>query len=191
MEIVFYPSIFSKRKLIFDKESHLKLSYVNQYLIKEFKREEIVGFRFGIEWISAYMFPVGLKFYIEVLNINGNTIKLTQKSFYGIRYRSMRNSYIEILNSLFDTYFDEIYQSYFRYYSQKEDIEFDKISIKSSGVLFKNKQVFIPYSELNIRGYKRFFVLSSINDSKIQLTLTYIDDYNSYLIYNLIKEIMK
>lgn len=159
--------------------------------------EEPLQYRFGIKWIRGFEFTVGRKYQLFIKNGDGDTIKISFGSYYGINKIPLFNQYIEILNQLWRSYFDGLVDQYLELFKQKvpftlANVKFDEFGIKIKSVNFiKEEEKSLPWTDVGTRDYQTYFaIFSKQAPSIINKGYSYLDDWNTRVLYSVVQTIL-
>lgn len=164
----------------------------------QFDKDVITDYRFGIKWIKGFEFTIGREYQIFIRNQNRETLKINFKSLYGINKNEHHKLYVEILEALWDFYFGNITNNFLdRFYNDEEfsiaNVHFskDKLIIKVDR-LIKEDEIEISWNKLGTKDYHTYFAIYSIeNPAKINKSFSYLDDWNTAILYSLVRTILK
>jgi hypothetical protein len=187
------------KKLLFTQQS---ITFGNQKLsvptITDLSQGESLQYKFGIKWIRGFEFTVGRKYQLFIKNSDGQIIKISFGSYYGINKLPLYNQYAEILNQLWETYFDGLVDQYLALFSQKipfflANVKFDESGIKIKATNFiKEEEKSLLWHDIGTKNYRTYFAIFSIqNPSDINKGYSYLNDWNTGVLYSVIKTILK
>ena len=177
------------------------LKFQNKNLKKNpftiFEKEEIAEYKYGIRWIS-FRITYGRDYQIFVRNKKGEILKINFKSYFGKNKKEYHQKYIDILNVLWNNFFDEIAQGFLKKFKNNEsfkigNVEFDEvgITIAISGIA-KTKKTKISWENVRTKNYYTYFAIySSQNPSEINRGYNYHDDWNTGVLYSVLRTILK
>ena len=162
-----------------------------------FKKEEIAEYRYGIRWIS-FRLTYGRDYQILIRNKKGKILKINFKSFFGQNKKEYYQKYIEILDVLWNNFFAEIAQDFLKKFRNNEsfeigNVEFDEtgITIAVSGIA-KTTKTKIAWENVRTKNYYTYFaVYSSEKPSEINRGYNYHDDWNTGVLYSVLRTILK
>ena len=162
-----------------------------------FEKEEIAEYKYGIRWIS-FRITYGRDYQIFVRNKKGEILKINFKSYFGKNKKEYHQKYIDILNVLWNNFFDEIAQDFLKKFKNNEsfkigNVEFDEvgITIAISGIA-KTKKTKISWEKVRTKNYYTYFAIySSQNPSEINRGYNYHDDWNTGVLYSVLRTILK
>ncbi|GAA4212417.1 hypothetical protein GCM10022289_43300 [Pedobacter jeongneungensis] len=177
------------------------ISFGNQKLsvstISDLSQGEPLQYRFGIEWIRGFEFTVGRKYQLFIKNGDGETIKISFGSYYGINKISLFNQYIEILNQLWRSYFDGLVDQYLELFKQKipftlANVKFDEFGIKIKSASFiKEEEKSLPWDDVGTKDYQTYFaIFSKQAPSLINKGYSYLDNWNTRILYSVVQTIL-
>jgi len=192
MNIEFKSTIFSTKKSLQIKDdfSLLESSVYNSDL-KTFAKNDIIGIRFGVSWITGYQFTIGRVYCLDIRNKQNEVISVRLKSVYGIRRKHLGNKYLELLNIIIDTYFTDIYNEYLNSFSRNEVIEIESVRLSEEGIWVKKGNEIIKWEDLDVGVFHNYLSLTSKHNSKNYTQLYYLNDWNTYLIEILVKQVIQ
>lgn len=190
-EILFKTTFFNEEQRIILDADYIEFykSSTDKNPVK-FSKLEIDAFRFGIKWISGYKFYIGRIYCIDIKNVTGTIIKIRLKSIYKIRVKELHAKYSLILNTVLNYYFSEVINQYVKLFNRKESFSILNIQFNQSDILIDNKQN-INWNEVDVRGYTRYIAVSTRKDSGIYKAFDYVDDWNVWILYNVLRQILR
>jgi hypothetical protein len=160
-------------------------------------RNELKGYRFGIRWIE-FEITYGREFCIFLREGAHNEIKIGIKSFLRRQLEFKGQCYFEILESLWDFYFEQIADEYIARQRNGEDFSIeevrfskDHISIPVSGSL-KNKRVEIPWYRVGTSNFQTYFAIYDKEDAvNVNRGFSYLEDWNTGILYSVVRDILE
>jgi hypothetical protein len=165
-------------------------------LFTRFDKCTIKDYRYGVRWIRGFEFIVGREYLIYIRSETNEIIKLSFKSFYGIKKELFNNLYDNILKHLWELYFGEIAQSLINRFCNGEEIEVCNVKMSQLNVeikvygLLKEQSASIPWEKVATKEYYTSLVIFSLEDPKINRGYKYLDDWNTGLLYCVIKTLL-
>lgn len=190
LEIDIKPSILDrKRKLIINPEF---ISYEDSDWIDVpdtlLKKDQISGFRFGIEPIKGYAFTIGRRYCVDIKGDDNNAMKIRFTSLYKIRNLELYKKYISILDAFFNIHQDNIIDRYINSFNQHTYVEILGTTFKRESVLFNGHD--IPYGDLGVKEYTGYFALFSKSNPKVYKAYSYLKDWNSAVLFTLSRRLL-
>ena len=165
-------------------------------LYTTFDKKEIVEFRFGMKWI-AFTITIGREYFIYIRNNENKILKINFRTYFGRKKNEYHQLYSDIIQNIRKIYFDEIVFEFIKKHENKEnfaigDVKFnDKgITIKTSGILNVIEKI-IDWNNIRIKSYITYFsIYSSENPININRGFSYLDDWNTYVLFEVIGTIL-
>lgn len=164
----------------------------------DLSKEEPLQYRFGIKWIRGFEFTVGRKYQLFIKNADGETVKISFGSYYGINKIALFNQYEEILIQLWKSYFDGMVDQYLSLFEQKTpftlaNVRFDEFGIKIKSINFiKEEEKWLPWADVGTRDYRTYFaIFSKQNPAGTNKGYNYLTDWNTGVLYSVIQTILK
>lgn len=187
-----------QRRLVFN-ENHIKFEdkdFGNK-LFTIFDKEEIKDYRFGVRWIS-FEFTYGREYQIFVRNKENKVIKISFKSYFGRKKNILHKLYDEILTELWNFYFEDIIDKLIEKHLNDEEFSIGKVEFKKDTIelnvsgIFNEKKVSIPWDKIRTKAYRSYFSIYSIdNPSEINSGYSYKEDWNTNVLYSVIRTLLK
>ncbi|MCX8532518.1 hypothetical protein [Chryseobacterium luquanense] len=179
-----------KRQLIIDEE-FLKFENKDHTddLFTIIPKNEIAGIRYGIHFIRGFEFYVGREYQIFIKTNLGKELKISFKLFYGRKLDKKHQLFCDIIDELWNCYFDDILNKYIRQYNNNEEFNLGGILFRDTCIEFDNKE--ISYSDLGIKKYNHYLIIYSKEDQYKNKMLYFLKDENAVLISSLISLISK
>ena len=187
-----------QRRLIFNEENFkFEDKDFGNYLFTLFDKKEITDYRFGIRWIR-FEFTYGREYQIFVRNKENKVIKISFKSYFGRKKNILHKLYSDILTELWDYYFEDIINNFIDKHNNSQEFSIgdvlftkDNVELNISGI-FNQKKVVIPWDKIRTRAYNSYFSIYSIdNPSDINRGYSYKEDWNTNVLYSVIRTLLK
>ncbi|MCD1117202.1 hypothetical protein [Chryseobacterium turcicum] len=179
-----------KRQLIID-ENFLK--FENKDHIKDLfsiiPKNEIVGIRYGIHFIKGLEFYIGREYQIFVQTQSGKEVKIFFKLFYGRKLNEKHQLFSDIVDELWNYYFNDILNHYLLQYNNNEIFDLGGILFKNACIQFDKKEIL--YSDLAIKKYNHYFMIYSKEDQYKNIMLYYLKDKNAVILVEVLNTIIK
>ncbi|MES2556502.1 MAG: hypothetical protein V4604_10150 [Bacteroidota bacterium] len=195
--LTFKPNLIlgPTKQLIVSKES-IQLNRIgksNEQAI-HFDKNDIVSYRFGIKWITGYMFTIGREYQLFIKDNTDRTIKINLKSFYGFKKKELTQRYSKIIESVWKNYFAKIANDYLKQLSDGEMITIcgvritDKeVTIETNNPLNK-KSISIPWEHVGTKDYHTYYaIFSTENPTDINRGYYYKDEWNVGVLYSVME----
>lgn len=154
-----------------------------------FGKGEVAAYRFGVEPLQGYAFTIGRRYNIEIQGFNNQVMKIKFISLYGIRNKDLYQKYSMIIEALFSSHHEDIFNRYITQYKQTSSIEILGTQFRSYGVNFGTEKVL--YNDLEIKEYNSYFALFSKSNPKIHRSYSYLKDWNAAVVYSLAKRMLE
>ncbi len=191
-EFTIVRSIFDQRKRSLTVDYDYILFENNDKkddLFTRINKDEIVGFRYGIHFIKGYRFYIGRDYQIFIQTKNKKELKINFKLFYSRKLNEKHQLFLDIVNTLWDFYFDDISTNYLQL--AKNGINFDlaEVSFFKDRIRFNNSEIY--FSDLEIRDYKQYYVIYSKKDKNQSKLLYYLQDKNAVILHDVLCRLLK
>ncbi len=174
----------------------IKQDYI-EYKDIRIEKTDIVEYRHGVRWLSGLKFTIGRDYQIFIKSKNGQIMKISFMTFYGINKKELWEKYIDILNKTWNYYFSKITDEYLeKFYDGQTIIIADvKISLENvvfkSTVGFKEKEVTVDWDNLGAKDYVTYFALYSKTDSaNINRGFKFKDVWNAGVLQSFINYVL-
>jgi len=163
-----------------------------------FKKNEIREYRFGINWIKGFEFTIGREYVVFIRSSFDRTIKISFKTFYGVRKKEYHKLSNDILTFLWLFFFDDITTKHYQAFQKGEDISIGRAILTKEAViikeraLLKEKQTVIPWEQLAIKDYYTYLaIFSAVDASNTYATFSYLKEWNTGVLFSLVSTILK
>jgi hypothetical protein len=156
-----------------------------------FKKDDIKGFRYGIKWIKGYQFTIGRIYCIDIQDKNDRIIKLRLKSLYGIRKNQLNDKYLEILENLYDNFFDEISLKYLSKFDENIDFELGGLIFSQKGILFNKQSEFVSWNNIETSSFMTYYSIYPKSNPHSYKVFEYLNDWNTGILYSVSRQILK
>lgn len=179
-----------KRSLIID-ENFLKFENKDhiENLFTIISKNEIVGIRYGIHFIKGFKFYIGREYQIFIKTISDKELKIFFKLFYRRKLNKKHQLFSDIVNELWNHYFDEILNKYIQQYNNNEEFNLCGIVFKNACIQFDKREIL--YSDLAIKKYTYYFMIYSKEDLYKNKMMYYLKDNNAVILVELLNNIIK
>lgn len=163
-----------------------------------FEKNEICEYRFGVNWIKGLEFTIGREYVIFIGSLSGQTIKISFKTFYGIRKKEYHKLSNDILAALWLFFFDDITTKHYQAFQSGVDITIGRATLTKEAViikeraLLKEKQTIIPWEQLAIKDYYTYLaIFSAVDAANTHATFSYLKEWNTGVLFSLVNTILK
>jgi hypothetical protein len=184
--------IFLKDLITFDDKSS------DGDTLASIKKEDIKDFRYGIIWLNGFRFIIGREYQIYIRSHTNQIIKLNFSTFYGINKKNLHEKYRGIVDTLWDLYFSDVVRKLLLDFYSGKTINVCDVLISSDSVIIQSKGLFktvkhdISWNQLQTRAYATYFAIySSENPADINKSYKYLDDWNTAVLYSVIRTIVR
>ncbi|MBS1600914.1 MAG: hypothetical protein JST75_22020 [Bacteroidetes bacterium] len=193
LELTIQSTIFDKKR--FFKITPEFIEFEDHDLtdppVTKFLKSEIVALRYGIKWINGYRFTIGRVYCIDIKNDQNKVIKIRLKTIYRIKRKMLREKYSTIVNAIFNNFFLDIVNLYLDRFNNSERIELIGVLLTDDGVRLSKKSEMISWLELGTKNYASYYALFSLKDPNFYKAFEYVNDWNAYLLYAVVTQILK
>jgi len=174
-----------KRQLILDKDfiQFEKKDRKND-LFTIIKKEDIVGVRYGIQFINGYRFYIGREYLIYIKTISQGEIKINFKLFYGRKLNEKHQLFCDLVDELWYCYLNDLSQDYLDKINRGENFELCGVQFSTGKIKLNNKELL--FENIEIEAYKHYYVIYSKQDRYHNKMLYYLKDENSVILSDLI-----
>ncbi|TDP02495.1 hypothetical protein [Flavobacterium sp. 245] len=194
-----------KRSLLdnYERELHLHADFIKfedkdlrNNGFTSFKTDEIKEFCFGTT-LYQYRIVFGREYQILVKNFDNEILDIKFKSYFGIKKYKSHELYVEIVNAIWDLYFTKQVYSFIKEFEAGESFYIGEVNINPEGVvifvsrLLKQEKKLIPWEDVALRKYSSYVsIYSSKNPLDFNRGYSYKKDWNTLVLYNVIKNIL-
>ena len=190
-EIKFKPAIFSKeRRIILHPEFMEFYKSPEDTEPVKFSKLEIDAFRFGIKWLRGYKLIFGRIYCVDIKSATGNIIKIRMTSVYKIRAKKLHEKYSSLINIILQYYASEMVAHYLKMFNYKQPFSILNVHFNQSGIVINDKQN-IDWNNMDVRTHTRYIAVSTRNKSDIYKAFDYIEEWNTLILYNVLRQILK
>jgi hypothetical protein len=187
----------------YERELHLHSDFIrfeDKDLINNgftsFKTSEIKEFCYGMT-LYHYRIVFGREYQILIKNFNDEILKIKFKSYFGIRKYKSHELYTEIINAVWDLYFAKQVFAFVKEFQAGESFYIGEVNINPEGLiilvsrLFKQEKKLIPWEDVGLRKYNSYIsIYSKKNSLDFNRVYSYKRDWNTFVLYNVIKNIL-
>ncbi|WP_294220894.1 hypothetical protein [uncultured Chryseobacterium sp.] len=179
-----------KRALIIDEE---RIRFENKDLKNDLftviDKKDITGIRYGIHFINGYHFTIGREYLIFIRLSSGNELRISFKLFYGRKLKEKHQLYAEIVDALWDCFFNDILDQYDRKLENSEVLTIAGIEIAGDRIKFNRSEIL--FKELELKRYYHYFMVFSKKNPHLNKMLYYLKDQDAVILLNILNNIIK
>ncbi|WP_294232085.1 hypothetical protein [uncultured Chryseobacterium sp.] len=179
-----------KRALIIDEE---RIRFENKDLKNDLftviDKKDITGIRYGIHFINGYHFTIGREYLIFIRLSSGNELRISFKLFYGRKLKEKHQLYVEIVDALWDCFFNDILDQYDRKLENSEVLTIAGIEIAGDRIKFNGSEIL--FKELELKRYYHCFMVFSKKNPHLNKMLYYLKDQDAVILLNILNNIIK
>lgn len=161
------------------------------------KNHEIQNIRFGIENIRGFEFNIGRLYEVFLKDEHSKVMKIAFSSLYGYQRTNRDELYIELLNSLWNSFFEEKYNFFMNAFEQAISFQigyvlFNPIGIEILNPIFKSKSnLRIKWEDLQTEDYvSNFTVMDKHQVIHINRSFSYLKDWDTLLLKSVVRSIL-
>lgn len=187
---------YNERQLIINNEViKFENKNITNNTFTTFTKNEISGYRFGVKWISLEI-TLGREYVIEILKKDGTILKINFKTYFRYKLQKRYELYLQILNALWEFHFIDIVNDYIDQYNNGSKFQIGNVIFCEKGVtiktsILKKEGVLIEWNNVRTHDYKSYFsIYSKENPSKINRGYSYLDDWNTNILYSVLRAIL-
>ena len=184
LNLLLKSSILTKQKTLVIEPEFMEFNNIN------LSKFEIAAIRCGVKGIKGYKFWIGRIYCIDIKSVDGTVIKIRLKSLYGIRRKKLGEKYKLILAVLFENFVNDICQSFIAEFNNKVDLDLLGTTFTPEGIILNKIDKLIYWSDVGTKNYWHYFSIFSISDPNINASFYYLSDWNTIVLYNLVKNIL-
>ena len=187
-----YPRklILDQNEIKFDSKDSKNDSFIT------FQKDQIAEYNFGVKWMR-YKFVFGREYVISIRNHDNQIIKINFKTYFGRKNDEYHKLCNEILDSLWELYFEEIATNHIKRHELGKDIKIGEVIITKNGLTIlstaslKPKSEFIPWEQVRTRAYNTYFAIYSKDDAvNVNRGYSYLNDWNTNVLYGVVKTLL-
>src|SRR5471030_1357608 len=103
----------------------------------KFEKNEIREYRFGINWIKGFEFTIGREYVVFIRSSFDQTIKISFKTFYGVRKKEYHKLSNDILTFLWLFFFDGITDKYYKVFQSGADVVIGRVTFTREAIIIR------------------------------------------------------
>jgi len=186
------PAFFSgriKKNIIFNA-SGLKIEKTRSFDFPvEIANEDIVSFRYGVNWITGYQFTIGRQYVIELLDTKKQVTSIKLTSYYQVKRKRYYQLYADIINRLWANYFAEKLNDYYDLYKKKAEFKVSDVNFHPFGISWYDGGIFC--NDIALRNYFTYFMINKTDDLNKPKRCSFKNDWDALLLQVLLKKIIE
>ena len=163
----------------------------------KFIGDEICEYRYGIKFIKGLEFTIGREFLIFIRNSSSEILKINFRAFYNIRREESYKLSDDILRALWKFYFSNIANVFIKEFYEGQEITVGRALITQEAIIVSDPgilrvdQTVISWEDLATKDYHNYFAIYSSKDaSKINATFSYLNDWNTGVLFSVVRTIL-
>jgi hypothetical protein len=154
-----------------------------------FFKNEITDYRFGIYWLRLDL-TFGRQYKIYIRNKENKVLKITFKSYFKYKLNEIHQQYYDILDTLWEFHFSDITDNYLKKFETDEEFTLGDLHFTKQGLSVKGN--FIHWEDVRTSNYYSYFAIYSQKEpDKINYQYSYMDDWNTTILYSALRTILK
>lgn len=174
-----------KRQLIVDKDC---IKFENRDRKSDpftiINKEDIIGIRYGIEFIKGLEFYIGREYQIFIKPKSSRELKISFKLFYRRKLSEKHQLFCDIIDELWNCILDDITESYLNKIEREENFSLCGIQFFSDRIKFNNKELL--FKDLEVKNYHHYLMIYCKKDEYLNKMLYYLKDENAVIISHLL-----
>lgn len=172
----------------FNRQHHLELSDKEIVFEKGSKNRIVLqvnddlSFKFGIDSIRGFEFPIGRVYSIDIQDSNNRTVKIRMKTLYGMGNKSVSEKFNLILDKLFKLYYTPMYYNKIDQILNNETIEVCGCLLTKEGIRFDKRAELIRWESIDSGKFNRYYSITSKENTSKYKMFYFLHDWNAYLL---------
>lgn len=187
------------RKLLFNSDYlEFEDKIVGEDKPTRINKTDIKEFRYGIVWIRGLKFYIGRQYQIYIKADNGSELKIDFLAYYKINNKELGNKFNDIINDVFEFYFEDLVIDYLQKFNDGETIDVCGVLLSKASVILSYKNLFKSYTkeirwdDLKTKKYQTYYAIySSSNAADMNKSYKYLDDYNAFVLQCVLETIIR
>lgn len=162
-----------------------------------FSSSDIKEFRYGIHWYR-YHFVFGREYQFYIRNFNNEVLKIRFVTYFGRKKKEFNLLYENILNSLWNLYFRNQAEAFLSEFERGESFQIGEVNINPEGIIIivsgirKQEKKLIAWHDVRTHSYITYFSIYSFeNPREIHRGYLYKEDWNTYVLYSVVRTILQ
>jgi len=162
-----------------------------------FQKDQIAEYSFGVKWMKYY-FVFGREYVINIKSVDGQTIKINFKTYFGRKKNEYHLLCNEILSGLWTKYFHSIANSFVKSHEADEEFIIGDVLFVPDGIIIKTnssirqKKALIPWDKIKTKNYTTYFAIYAEDDAvNTNRGYSYLNDWNTSLLRTVILQLLE
>jgi hypothetical protein len=152
--------------------------------------EDISAFRFGVVFMTGYVFTLGRQYVIEIKDFQNNVFKIKLKSYYKIKRETYFKLWNELLAKLWENYFSNMLNYHTDLYNIHQIFELAGVKFLTDGISWKKGQKLV-WKDIALSNYKTYFMIHHVENLKEHKSCNFASDWNAFILQSLLKKIIE
>jgi hypothetical protein len=154
------------------------------------KSGDIAGFRFGIKELRLFRFCLGREYYVEIKDFKCSITRIKLYSVYGSRRKEYYKIWADLLQNLWDFYFDSQLSYYTELYNIQQCFELAGVTFHADGISW-DKANKLPWDKIDIKSYQNYFLIHDADNPRLYKCCVFSIDWNGVVLQSLLKDIIR
>jgi hypothetical protein len=151
---------------------------------------EVAAFRFGIKELRLFKFSLGREYYIELKDFHCKITRIKLYSVYGARRKEYYKIWADLLQNLWDFYFDRQLNYYTELYNIQQFFDLAGVSFHADGISW-DKDNKLSWDKIEIKSYQNYFLVHHKDNPQQYKCCVFSIDWNAVILQSLLKDIVK
>jgi hypothetical protein len=151
---------------------------------------DVAAFRFWIKELRFFKFSLGREYYIEVKDFHCKINRIKLYSVYRAKHKEYYRIWADLLQNLWDFYFDNQLNYYTELYNIQQYFELAGVSFHVDGISW-NKDNKLPWNKIEIKSYQNYFLIHHTDNPQQYKCCVFSIDWNAVILQSLLKDIVK
>jgi hypothetical protein len=151
-----------------------------------FTKEDIEGFRYGVQNFQYFIIPISRTYNIEVRNGQGKIMFIRMHTVFGFGNRKIEKLFIDIYKRIHKAYFFDMAIHYVRLLNGRLDYNLAGVLLTNDGVYLKKDSPLIPWISVGLSSYYHACSVYDISDPQHYRLFDYWQDWNASLLHSVI-----
>jgi len=111
-------------------------------------------------------------------------------SVYKINAKKLNEKYRSLINIMLEYYASEMVSQYLKLFNYKQPFSILNVHFGQLGIVLNDKYN-IEWNNIDVRTHTRYVAISTKNESDIYKAFDYIEEWNTLVLYNVLRLILK